>query len=299
MQLCLNAAAAPSAGAEHGRDPDQETRTTATALRRPAAAARPLRRRRRAVRQVVAPAAEASRLTRRPRRRAAARWARRRRSLASRSASVASRRARLTVTVALPAMSDDEHLDVLLPLAGLRSRPRTVSEVGAQRDLHRDLGVAAPGRRSSSCEWYPRPVCSLGITSLLSSSARTKVWVSLISSTTPSLPSNSIRSPIRSGCVSAIRIPAAKLPSVPLRREAEDERRSPPRRRECAPATLRTCGMTSRPANTADEDDHRHDRPAQDAVARHACRRRDDRGACAGRPASPEQRRRRQLRRES
>ena len=91
---------------------------------------------------------------------------------------------------------------------------------------------------------------SLGITSLLSSSARTKVCVSLISSTTPSLPSNSIRSPIRSGCVSAIRIPAAKFESG---RCAAKPRISPSTAPEAriAPATLRTCGMTSSPANTA------------------------------------------------
>ena len=113
---------------------------------------------------------------------------------------------------------------------------------------------------------------SFGITSRALSSVRMNVYISPISSTAPSTPPTSTQSPSRSGCVNAIISPATKFPSV--RCEAKPMIR--PRTADdasSAPATARTCGITSsaesRPTATID----RRDRAPQDAVARHRSRR--------------------------
>ena len=90
---------------------------------------------------------------------------------------------------------------------------------------------------------------SFGITQRVSSSVRMNVYVSPISSTTPSTSSTTTVSPRRSGCENAIRIPATALPIVlcaakPITSPmtAEDAR--------MPPAIARTCGMTSSAEST-------------------------------------------------
>ena len=101
----------------------------------------------------------------------------------------------------------------------------------------------------------------------VSSSARMNVYVSLISSTTPSTPSTVTRSPSRSGCVNAIRMPATKLPSV--RCEAKPTMMPDHGARGEQPAGDRShLRDHEQRREDGDDDDHRHHGAAQDAVAR-------------------------------
>ena len=91
---------------------------------------------------------------------------------------------------------------------------------------------------------------SFGITSLVSSSDRTNVYMSPISSTMPMVLSTTMWSPIRNGWVKAIMMPATKFESVRCAAKPRMIPRIAPLA-SSVPATARTCGMISRPESTA------------------------------------------------
>ena len=191
------------------------------------------------------------------------------------------------------------HAQAELPLEPLAPRPRSRSTPAASGSATRRASSRRPrrarrapprgGHRRAGEDRLKRGTCtvtcaylaalrivelrmvseasfSFGITSRALSSVRMKVYISPISSTTPSTPLTSTQSPSRRGWVIAIISPATKFPSVrceakPMIRPRTAEEASSP------PATARTWGITSRAERSAERDDRCRDGASQDAVA--------------------------------
>ena len=145
---------------------------------------------------------------------------------------------------------DDERLDVALALAGLAQQVDDGIEVGAQWDLHCDLGSLRPvddcgvadGIRGQFVVGDHEPGVVVGADEGVREP-------DLLDDALVAVDDDPVADPqrlreARSGC------PATKFDERPLRGEAEDEPEHRPGREHRA-RDARTCGMTSSPANTA------------------------------------------------